>query len=201
MAVGEVDEYTRILKYSSVSISRIVFIQCCGMRGGVTSAVQYIQQKAAEAWSQDIERSKALFEAVMRENEGVLIEDLPALFPESTISQQVESEILREVCTWLGVDPDMSVDRPMGRPTAKHTREGGESDQGEVIQLTISETHELSGRVIQDFSSFRKDTLLESLSVLKLAELLGQLRQANLEHDADLLEAYPMQSMKAGMSK
>lgn len=44
--------------------------------------------------------------------------------------------------------------------------------------------------MIQDFSSFRKDTLLESLSVLKLAELLGQLRQANLEHDADLLEAY-----------
>ena len=77
MAVGEVDEYTRIPKilvrfnqpYRVHPMLRHAWwrYQCCS----VYSA------KAAEAWSQDIERSKALFEAVMRENEGVLIEDLP----------------------------------------------------------------------------------------------------------------------------
>ena len=38
--------------------------------------------------------------------------------------------------------------------------------------------------------------------MLKLAELLGQLRQANLEHDADLLEAYlDAVHAEAGMSR
>ena len=88
------------------------------MHGGLSGAYARIAEAAAEAWAADQARALALWELVRAAPGGVLLEDeaVRRLRPICSVSQEVERTVMREVCRWLGVDPDMALKRERGRP-------------------------------------------------------------------------------------
>ena len=59
-----------------------------------------------------------------------------------------------------------------------------------VIELTLQSDGSVTGRLITSFLGLAENTTLATLTLLKLAEILVALRDAELVDDADLLEAY-----------
>jgi hypothetical protein len=105
--------------------------------------------------------------------------------PLCSISQSVERDLGRKLCTWFKVDPDMQINRPQGRPKGKT------ADQGDVISLSFAEDGvTFIGEITRDYCGHIAKTSLTSLDVFKLAELLGHLRQDKLDVDAEFLEAW-----------
>ena len=176
--------FTLIEKATTVAISEVAFKLAAGMRGSVADAYTWISKIAANQWESDLQRAQALWQCI-EAADGFLIEDakVAGLRPVSSVSQEVERLIMRQACSWLGVDPDSDCRRPPGRP-----RSAGED--GEFICVEVNERNEVVGRMKKDFMGVRAGTDLAELGLLRLIEILGALRTQELAIDADYLEAY-----------
>ncbi len=182
------DEFVHVEKTSSVSISAYAFRLAVGTLGSVDAAYASIAAKATLAWRADLARSRALFDAVREAPHGRLeeTEELAKLRPAGSISDQIETEVLREACVMLGVDPDMHIRRPPGRPGRAAA---GDTEQGDFIAVMVVDGV-VSAKTIRAIAGIPAQAELSTLAVLKLVALLDALVQGGAEADADLLEAY-----------
>jgi hypothetical protein len=194
------DDVVRVLKQSSVSISTIALKLAIAMEGGFEEARNRIADLAAQAWQKDIERAYLLWKLVS-EAKGQQIEEslIPAeLKATATISQEIESKLLKSACLWFGEDPDSPI--PKARPGKRKRRTPRdyfdnlneveeESHEGEYILLALR-GESLRAALINDFGGLPKGTDLASLSMISLIELLGSFKEKDLETDAEFLEAY-----------
>lgn len=189
--IDEEDNFIRVRKKSSVSINTIVFKLATGMTGNYAIASRQIGDLAAEAWSRDLDRAELLY-SVIEQNGGQIEEaNIPhQCRTKSTISQEVETAVLSECCYWLGVDPNKKISRPKGQPRKHRYKEEKDLASGEVIELELLDDGSVKGRLICDFDGLKANTPLETLTLIRLAELLVHLREKELEEDAELLSAY-----------
>ncbi len=182
----EDDEFVEVEKTSTVSISEMALKLAVGMAGNVGDAYTRIGALAAQRWSADLARARKLWARI--QEAGELYEDgtVVELRPLSSVSQEIELMILRQACTWLGVDPDQDCSRPRGRP-----RDSG-VESGKVIRIRVSADGLLSGELLVDFNGLNAGTQLNDLLAREsvLVELLGALRVDQYEFDVDLLEAF-----------
>lgn len=184
----EHEHFVRVEKFSTVSISDLTVKLAVGMMGSVAAAHTHIGKLAADAWERDLERAIELWELIHAVHAGgLLVEDdsVALLRPISSISQEVERDIMRQTCSWLGVDPEMDCSRGRGRPRSD---EAGEL--GDIIKIVVSPENVAYGQVVRDFHNVTAGTDLHDLTLIQSVELLGALRVGEFELDADLLEAY-----------
>jgi hypothetical protein len=181
-------DFVRVEKISSVSIGAYAFRLAVGALGSVGDAHAMIGGKAAAAWAADLARSRALYEAIKAAPGGTLQESpaVAALRPAGSISDQIETDILREACLLLGVDPDLSIRRAPGRP---RKAAAGDTESGDFIAVTVADGV-VTARTLAPIGGIPASTDLSTLTVLKLVALLGTLLQGGAQLDADLLEAY-----------
>jgi hypothetical protein len=119
---------------------------------------------------------------------GVLVEspEVELLRPSCSISQEVERNIMREACRWLGVDPELDVRRPRGRPRSAEKN----ADAGDIIRVELQPDGSVTGCFLVDFEGVAAGTALHELALHRLVAILGALRTRTLETDAALLEAW-----------
>lgn len=191
--IGKTGDFITITKRSSVSINALVYRLAVGMTGSELAATQYIGAIAADAWERDNERAVKLYNLIVQSKEGyVLDEKVPKhLKASASVGQTVESAVLRSACIWLGIDPDAPLHRQRGRPRSRSSdKDGNTISAGEVIELTLQSDGSVTGRLLTSFIGLAENTILATLTLVKLAQLLVALRDAQLVDDADLLEAY-----------
>lgn len=183
-------DFVRVAKMSSVSIGVYALRLAVGALGSVTEAHKAIGARAAAAWSADLVRSRALYDAIKAAPDGKLIEDaaIAALRPAGSVSEQIETDILREACILLGVDPDLPIKRPKGRPWP--SRQGDtDTEAGDFIAVTVT-NGQVTAKTVANIAGIPAHTDLAVLTVLKLVALLHTLVEGGAQLDADLLEAY-----------
>ena len=182
--------WLRVRKYSTCQVGEYTYRVAAGMHGGLGGAYARIADAAAEAWAADQARALALWELVQAAPGGVLLEDeaVRRLRPICSVSQEVERTVMREVCRWLGVDPDMALKPDRGRPKGSGGAQA--SDQGEVIRLAIQPDGTVRGAFIAGYEGVREGTELHAVRLPVLVSILGALRLAGLEADHALLEAW-----------
>lgn len=184
------DDFVRVAKRSSVSIGVYAFRLAVAALGSVNEAHNAIGARAAAAWSADLVRSRALYDAIQAAPDGMLIEDAAtaALRPAGSVSEQIETDILREACVLLGVDPDLPIKRPQGRPWP--SRQGDtNTEAGDFISVTVTDGV-VSAKTLASIAGIPAHTDLAVLTVLRLVALLHTLVDGGAQLDADLLEAY-----------
>lgn len=184
------DDFVRVAKKSSVSIGVYALRLAVGALGSVNEAHNAIGTRAAAAWSADLVRSRALYDAIKAAPDGKLIEDaaIAALRPAGSVSEQIETDILREACILLGVDPDLPIKRPKGRPWP--SRQGDtDTEAGDFIAVTVT-NGQVTAKTVASIAGIPAHTDLAVLTVLKLVALLHTLVEGGAQLDADLLEAY-----------
>jgi len=181
-------DFVRVEKVSSVSIGAYAFRLAVGALGSVNEAHRAISTRAAAAWSADLVRSRSLYDAIQAAPDGMLPEDadVAALRPAGSVSDQIETDILREACTLLGVDPDLPIRRAPGRPRQPQP---GDTEAGDFIAVTVVDGV-LTGKTLASIAGIPAHTDLAVLTVLKLVALLHTLVEGGAQLDADLLEAY-----------
>jgi len=181
-------DFVRVEKISSVSIGAYAFRLAVGALGTIGDAHSLIGSKAAAAWTADLARSRALYDAIKAAPGGKLRETpaVAALRPAGSISDQIETDILREACLLMGVDPDLNIRRAPGRP---RRAAAGDTESGDFIAVTVTDGV-VTAKTIAAIAGIAANTDLSVLTVLKLVALLGTLVQGGAQLDADLLEAY-----------
>lgn len=188
--LGIGDDFVRVAKKSSVSIGVYALRLAVGALGSVNEAHNAIGTRSVAAWSADLVRSRALYDAIKAAPDGKLIEDatIAALRPAGSVSEQIETDILREACVLLGVDPDLPIKRPKGRPWP--SRQGDtDTEAGDFIAVTVT-NGQVTAKTVAGIAGIPAQTDLSVLTVLKLVALLDTLVQGGAQLDADLLEAY-----------
>ncbi len=183
---GGPEGWERVSKASTVLLGEYAYRLAVGLWGGVAAAYTEIARLAEAAWEDDQARALQIWGLVAKAPGGVLVEDdqVLSLRPGSSVSQQVEREIMRQACAWLGIDPDLDVRRPRGRPRSQA------GDEGEVVAVSVDGEGNVTGRFKRLYHGIAGGTPFSDLDALTLAEVLGALRQDALGADADLLEAY-----------
>ncbi|WP_325170172.1 J domain-containing protein [Noviherbaspirillum pedocola] len=179
----ERDDFILVQKTTTVTLGEVAFKLAIGMEGSLDAAYLWISRIAAQEWTDDLQRAHTLWQH-LQAADGALIEDsqIAALRPLSSVSQEVERQILERACGWLGVS-DVVSRRKTGRPS----RAG---DEGKIIAITINAANQLFGKLKKDFLGHAADTDLADIGLIQLIALLGALRTSELDVDADLLEAY-----------
>lgn len=187
------DDFIRVEKRSSVSVGSLVYRLAVGMTGNYAIASRRIGELAAAAWSRDLVRAKSLYDIIVASKTGQVSQiDIPkSCFVRSTVSQEVETAILRECCYWLDVDPDTPIQRKMGQPRKHHHRKEKNRLAGTIIELELTEEGTAIGRLLVSFDNLEAGTLLSSLTLMRLVNLLAALKdEEDLADDAELLESY-----------
>jgi hypothetical protein len=182
------DDFVRITKMSSVSIGAYAFRLAVGALGSIRDAHAVIASKAAAAWTADLARSRSLYQAIKSAPKCRLAETaaVAELRPAGSISDEIETDILREACLLLGVDPDLNIKRPPGRPRKSGA---GETEAGDFISVNVLDGI-VTAKTIKAINGIAAQTDLSMLTVLKLVSLLDTLLQGGMQADAELLEAY-----------
>ena len=180
-------DFVLVEKRSTVSIAADAYRLAIGIHGSVDRAYAAIAGAAAAAWDVDLQRWLELW-SLLKAAGGRLVEDarVARLRPDTSISREIEQAILREACVWLGVDPDLDITRPPGRPRADPDPVPGE---GVVLRIELV-GDQVEGRLRHTYHGWRRGQRLAGLTVLELAQLLGALRSDGHAVDGDLLEAY-----------
>lgn len=180
--------WIKITKLSTCQVGEYVYRVAVGVFGSTGEAYSRIADLAVAAWEADQVRALRIWKRIQKAPEQVLVEDteLAKLRPLCSVSQEVERAVLREVCRWLGVDPDLDTRRPRGRPKSPDRN----ADEGEVLRLQLDEQGNVNGWFLIDYRGVPKDTELHSLSLQVLVSVLGGLRADHLDADAALLEAW-----------
>ena len=181
--------WVRVRKYSTCQVGEYIYRVAAGMHGGLGAAYARIAEVAAEAWTADQSRALVLWEMVQAAPDGVLLEDeaVRRLRPICSVSQEAERIVMREVCRWVGVDPDLALKRERGRPKGSGAQA---SDQGKVIRLAIQPDGTVRGAFIADYGGVPEGTELHAVRLHVLVGVLGALRLAGLDTDHALLEAW-----------
>lgn len=176
--------FVLVEKATTVALSEVAFKLAAGMRGSVADAYTWISKIAAKQWESDLQRAEALWQCI-EAADGFLIEDakVAGLRPVSSVSQEVERLIMRQACSWLGVDPDSDCRRPPGRPPSA-------GEEGDFILVEVNKSNQVVGRLKKDFMGIRAGTDLADLGLIQLIEILGALRTQGMTIDAEYLEAY-----------
>ncbi len=201
--VDTVDDLYLVEKKSSISISTVAYKLAIAMEGNFEYGRYRITDLAEEAWRNDIERARKLYNFIKDSENGEVREsDLPKeLRAKSTISQEVEGKILKSACLWFGIDPDIPLPKAKrGRRPKRNPRPyvsdddlkaaiDEDSSEGEYIRLTLRGENIL-GEIIKEIDDIPKGTDLSALSLINLVEILGTFKEEGLEADADFLEAY-----------
>jgi hypothetical protein len=184
--LGGPQGWSLVDKSSTCSIAEHAYRLAVGMHGSVPAAYERIAAMAAAAWDVDRGRALEIWDMIGAAEGGLLLEDrvVERLRPTSSISQAVEREIMASACIWLGVDPNLDVRRPRGRPRA----EAG--DEGEIVRVRIDAAANVTGTFKRAYHDVAEGAAFASLDVLQLAEVLGRLIQDGLGADADLVLAY-----------
>lgn len=182
------DEWMPITKLSTCLVGEYVYRLAAGVFGSVEDAYTQIAEAAAAAWTADRARALQLWDRIKAAPGAVLVEDrsVVALRPNCSVSQEVERGIMREACRWLGVDPDLDLGRPRGRPRSPDKN----ADQGDVIRVVLSSDGTVTGAFLVDFEGIRAGTELHALSLATIVSVLGALRLRKLQTDVELLEAW-----------
>lgn len=196
-------DFVQVEKKSTVSISTIAFKLMISMTGDFQDARDRIAELAEEAWERDLSRAVKLYELIQanggKVEEGLIPSELKAT---ATISQEIESMILKSACLWFGIDPDSPLPKaPRGRPKKRPKPRPFVSDEdlkksieedsteGEIIRLTLRGEN-VRGTLIAMCNGIPENTDLSSLSLMSLVELLGTFKENDLQTDSVLLEAY-----------
>lgn len=182
------EEWVRVEKLTTCMIGEYVYRVACGVFGGLEQAHEAVAERARAAWEADLQRALALWDRVHAAPGKVLVEThaIEALRPICSVSQEVERSVMREVCDWLGVDPDMPVRRPRGRPPGVQPN----AEQGDVIRVELQQDGTVRGRFIGDFDGIATGTELHLLRLGVLVSVLGALRLQKRVVDHQLLEAW-----------
>lgn len=182
------DEWIRVEKLTTCQVGEYVYRTASGVFGGLDQAYETVAAAALAAWDVDIQRALQLWDRVRAAPGEVLVETLAieALRPICSISQEVERTIMREVCQWLGVDPDLPLKRPRGRPRSADAN----ADQGRFIRVELQPDGSVRGRFVEDFEGVTAGTELHNLKLATLVSILGALRLGEHELDHQLLEAW-----------
>jgi len=186
--VVDEDGFVRVSKASNLSLGPYAMRLAVGAFGSVAAAHQEIGARAAQAWREDLDRARAIYERLQAADGNRLVEtpELVALRPGSSVSAQVEAQLLHDVCRLLGVDPDIDIRRPRGRPSRDRV---SETDQGEVIALTLVNGR-VFGRTIRAVVGVAPFTDLAALPLAQLVAMRDVLHMREHDVDVDLLEAY-----------
>lgn len=190
-----VGDFLRVTKHTTISISAYAYRLAVGTFGSVSRAHAQIVDAAAAAWKQDLERSLQLYQLI-KEAADAGIEALPetpelaALRPAGSISDQVETELLKKACLALDVDPSMSIKRPPGARSHRKAFQGQDLDEaGEFVGLVdVGDATTL--KIIVAVAGLTEGTDLRTLSALRLIGLLDTLTRGGADWDAALVEAF-----------
>lgn len=184
-----------IEKQSTVSINSLIFNLVVGMEGDVRNAVSLIQDLASKAWERDLLRAENIYKLIVESEQGFILEEelaqkYPPFRANSTISQEIETELLKKACRWLGVNPRHRYKRTGGRPKGETVEQDNNSLAGEFIKLTIEKDEAIVGVLVGTIGKFKAGLDLAVLPLFSLVELLGLLQDGHHSQDIDLLEAY-----------
>ena len=177
--------WTRVEKASTVNLAAGVYRLAVGMYGSVDGAYREIGRQAAGLWEADLERVLEIWSRIRDLPGGLLIEDdeVAELRPLSSISQELERIVMREACVYLGIDPDLDVARPRGRPAQPE-------NAGDFVRMEIDPTGRVTGEFTRSFHGVHQGAQFSSLDALTLVEVMGALRTQRFERDAAFIEAY-----------
>lgn len=155
------------------------------MHGSADEGAKRISSLAVDAWDQDLERCLELHALVAAVGPDGLLEtdEVMAFRPASSVSQEVEKQILDEALVWLGVDPREELKRTPGR----RRRVG---DDGDILAVDVDGEGRVYGHLRRAYGGWPAATVLTDIPLPRLVELLGMFRTENLGSDADMLEAY-----------
>ena len=186
--IADEDEFVRVSKPSTLSLGPYALRLTVGALGGISEAHELIAERAAQAWRVDLDRARAIYSKLRAAPRGMLLEtpEMEALRPGSSISAQIEAQALRDACRLLGVDPDLEIQRPRGRPRRVDSRT---TEQGEFIVVTLA-NGAVSARTRAPLAGVPAFTDLAALQVGQLAALRQALHDRGAGVDVDLLEAY-----------
>lgn len=186
--LADEDDFVRVIKPTTVSLGPYALRLTVGALGGIAEAHELIGERAACAWRVDLDRARAIHRKLQAAPQGMLLEtpELEALRPGSSVSAQVEAQALRDACRLLGVDPELEIHRPRGRPRRVRSRT---TEQGDFIAVTLA-NGEVSARTRAPVGSVPAFTDLAALPVAQLAALREALHERGADVDVDLLEAY-----------
>ena len=164
------DGWVRIKKSTTAWVSDGAFRLAAAMHGSADAGAERIGELAAAAWERDVERCLELHELVGAAPEGVLeTEEVLALRPASSVSQEVERAVLEEALRWLGVDPSEEMRRTPGR-----RRKAG--NDGDVVVVDVDAEGRVHGRMRRPYGGWGTGTALTDIPMVRLVELLGLLR-------------------------
>ena len=186
--IADEDDFVRVSKPSTLSLGPYALRLTVGALGGIAEAHELIGERAAMAWRADIDRARAIYAKLRAAPHGMLLEtpELEALRPGSSISAQIEAQALRDACRLLGVDPDLEIQRPRGRPRRVRSRT---TEQGDFIVVTLA-NGAVSARTRAPLAGIPAFSDLAALPVAQLAALRQVLHERGADVDVDLLEAY-----------
>jgi hypothetical protein len=186
--LADEDDFVRVIKTSTLSLGPYALRLTVGALGGIAEAHDLIGERATQAWRVDLERARAIHGKLQTAPRGMLLEtpELEALRPGSSISAQIEAQALRDACRLLGVDPDLEIRRPRGRPRQTRSRT---TEQGDFIAVTLA-NGAVSARTRAPVGGVPAFTDLAALPVAQLAALREALQGRGADVDVDLLEAY-----------
>lgn len=178
------ESWLPVRKNTTAWVSDGAFRLAAAMHGSADAGAERIGELAAAAWERDVERCLELHGLVGEAPEGLLeTEDVLALRPASSVSQEVERAVLEEALRWLGVDPSEELKRTPGR-----RRKAGQD--GDVVVVDVDGEGRVHGHLRRPYGGWGTATALTDIPAVRLVELLGLLRTDGLRSDADLLEAY-----------
>ena len=179
-----IDGWLPVKKSTTAWVSDGAFRLAAAMHGSADAGAERIGELAAAAWERDVERCLELHDLVGAAPQGLLeTEEVLALRPASSVSQEVERAVLEEALRWLGVDPSQEMKRTPGR-----RRKAGED--GDVVVMDVDADGRVHGHLRRPYGGWGTGTALTDIPTVRLVELLGLLRTDSLGSDADLLEAY-----------
>ncbi len=144
-----------VRKSSTVWVSDGAFRLAAAMHGGADQAAKRIGEVAAIAWDDDLSRCLDFHDAISDAGPDGLLEtaNVLALRPDSSVSQEVEKEILDEALRWLGVDPTENLTRTPGRRKAP-------GDDGDIITVDVDAEGRVHGHLRQSCGGWTAATKL-----------------------------------------
>lgn len=177
--------WVAVRKSTTTWVSDGAFRLAAAMHGSADEGAKRISGLSVDAWDQDLERCLELHALVAAAGPDGLLEtdEVMALRPASSVSQEVEKQVLDEALVWLGVDPREELRRTPGR-----RRKAG--DDGDVLAVDVDGEGRVHGQLRRTYGGWPATTALTDIALPRLVELLGLLRTERLGTDADMLEAY-----------
>ena len=181
--------FVRVRKLTTITIGEYAFRLAARAFGSPAAARSRFARVARDCWEADLRNSARIWEIVSSHPGPAIAEDavLAALRPAMSVSQDVERMVMREAFRLLGIDPDLDIGSPRGRPTK------APGDEGDIISVKLVDQGDdriAVGSFKKAYRGIEVGTPLSAVPDSRLVAILGALRLEGLADDADMLEAY-----------